>query len=206
MSPAFDTKYTPEQKAAVAAAYEDQGIRPLRLVLELAAAGNLKLNGTILEPFEISEGSAREAVKRLRRQRRGEQTSELAAGPHEDAVESLRKRLVNLADASMTALEGQAKRDQRTLTEPVFIGKQRELGRLVQQLDALHPKAEKRGPRPGRSTQEGKARGEQEIRRTELGAGLLADNRRGEGAQNGPASSGPVVPAPVNGGLVEPES
>jgi hypothetical protein len=108
---AFEAKYTPEQRAAMAHAFEDERIRPARLVVELAKAGKLKHAGVELEPFETNEDTVRDAARHLRKQRRGEISSKLEHMPPRDAIETLRRRLVNAADALLSSYENQLRSD-----------------------------------------------------------------------------------------------
>jgi hypothetical protein len=103
----FQRIYTDEQKAAVAEAFEDRRIRPATRVADLAKAGELRYQGEMLDPFNIEAPTVRHEARMLRKRRAGQLTSKLSDVPARDAVEQLRRRMVNLADAELTVLERQ---------------------------------------------------------------------------------------------------
>jgi hypothetical protein len=70
-------------------------------VVELAGAGELEWSGRRLDAFRTNESTVRQLAGQLRRRRSGEVKSELASMPSRDAVESLRRRLVNAADSEL---------------------------------------------------------------------------------------------------------
>ena len=117
--PLFVEKYSQDQRDAMAYAYEDRGIRPARRVVELAAAGELTLNGERLEPFTTNLDTVRDQARILRKRRAGELTSRLVAESPRDAVETLRRRLVSLADSEIGELEKQkpGKRDPERMRQ-----------------------------------------------------------------------------------------
>src|SRR5438128_11729572 len=91
-----ERKYTDEQREALAFAYEDRRIRPARLVVDLAARGELEHDGARLDPFETNANTVRDCARDLRNRRAGETSSQLAHLEPRDAIEALRRRLVNM--------------------------------------------------------------------------------------------------------------
>lgn len=176
----FQRKYTDEQREALCEAYEDRRVRPARRVVELAAAGELTHKGQKVEPFTVGEDYIRDQVRHLRKRRRGLTTSELAQAAPRDAIEILRRRLVNAADAMLADSERDIRRDPKT-ADPERL---RQIARLVREAQAIPGPNEPRKPSPGQ-----KVEGEREGAPTRHGlAGkILADARRTAGG--GPAPS-----------------
>jgi hypothetical protein len=113
--------------------------------LALAAAGELEHNGERLPPFETNQSTVRSLARQRTRQRMGHATSELATRPPGDAVEALRRRLVNLADAGLTRLERELRRRGARLDfEQV-----RQAARAVREIAALPGPEDPRPPSPG---------------------------------------------------------
>ena len=108
----FHERYTEEEREALASAYTDRGIRPARRVVELAAAGELEHNGERLPAFEANESTVRGLASGLGRRRAGQLTSQLSTAAPRDAVEALRRRLVNLADARLGEMERHARKSK----------------------------------------------------------------------------------------------
>lgn len=175
---AFDRKYTDEQKDAVAHAYEDRRVRPASRVADLAARGALEWKGQALDPFQMGDDMVRECAKQLRRKRAGLQTSELAKAEPRDAVEALRRRMVNGADALLSDWERQVKQGKATAEDGVKIA------RLVRELAAIPGPKEPRKPAPGQHNPE-TGRNEAGGRTAGL-AGSILHAARGETAQNAP--------------------
>src|SRR4051794_24289336 len=91
----------------MAVAMVEHGLKA-REVVDRAAAGTLELDGQPLAPFEITNPSTvRDQARRYRRRRAGEVRSPLADEPARDAIEAMRVRLINVADAMLTAVERQ---------------------------------------------------------------------------------------------------
>jgi len=100
----FVERFTPAEREAIGRAYVDQHVRPARAVAQLAARGELEgADGEPLAPFEVAESSVRTFAAILRRRRRGEVRSDLAAAKPADAIE---------------ALYSTAERTQRAATDP----------------------------------------------------------------------------------------
>lgn len=108
--PLYIEKYNDDQREAMAVAYEDRKIRPASRVVELAKAGELTYRGEKLDPFETNEATVRDLARKLRRQRAGQVRSDLASLPPRDAIDALRIRLINAADAMLREFERSVKR------------------------------------------------------------------------------------------------
>ena len=181
----FQARYTPEQREALATAYEDRRIRPARRVVELAAAGELAPG---LAPFEVlgGENTVRDFALKLRKRRAGEWTSELAKQPPRDAIESLRRRLVNVCDEMLHAIE-QTPADKR---DPERV---RQAARAIREAAAIPGPTDPTPPRPGhRKDNDGVRR--EGVTRTSNPAGALLAAHRGDGTD--PAINAQHEPAP----------
>jgi hypothetical protein len=155
----FNERYTEAQREAVARAYVDRHIRPARAVAELARRGELEsVDGERLASFEIGESTIRSFAGLLRRRRRGEVRSNLAAASPRDAVEALRVRLVNAADAGLAAVERRQRREHgKTDWEEL-----RQIARAVREISSLPDPSEGRSTAPGlRDPSTGERRGGQ---------------------------------------------
>lgn len=137
----FAQKYSRDQKDACATAYVDRRLTA-REVQNLARDGHLTLNGQQLEPFEIALAMIYDSGKRLRRQRKGELATGLTDVPHEDAIESLRKRLVSMVDKELARLERAQPKGR------LDIEYTRQLARAMREIKALGGPGE-RPPKPG---------------------------------------------------------
>jgi hypothetical protein len=102
--PAFDEKFSDEQRDAAAHARVELGMTYRRIV-ELAADGQLEHRGRKVDPFKISPEYVKDLANKLVRQRAGKAPSKLADRPHHDAVEILRRRTVACADALLEEYE-----------------------------------------------------------------------------------------------------
>lgn len=142
----FEAVYTPEQRAAVAEAYEDRRIRPATKIVKLAASG--ELTG---EPFDIKPNYIHKLARELRHKRAGQVRSELASQPPADAIETLRRRLVNLAD--WMSSEQERKRKAGTLT-PADL---RDYARCLREIAAIPAPGAPRPPQPGARDGQGNA-------------------------------------------------
>ena len=140
----FHERYSDEQREALAVAYAERRIRPARRVVALAAAGELEYNGAPLLPFEAKESTVRTLGSALLRRRAGLATSQLAAAPPSDAVEALRRRLVNAADAGVSELER-----RRRGKGGVDFERLRQAARAVREIAAIPGSGEPRPPAPG---------------------------------------------------------
>ena len=141
---AFNEKYSHEQRDAMAQAHVDLGLTAKRVV-DMAAAGELSLNGQRLPPFQATASTVRDKARQLRRRRAGQTSSRLADQPHRDAVETLRRRLVSAADVALTRLE-------RDLAKPKLkpdVEQLRQIARAGREIAALPGRDDPRPPAPG---------------------------------------------------------
>jgi hypothetical protein len=173
--PAFTATYTDDQRDAAAAAYVDRRI-PAPRVAELAAAGELTLNGRPIEPFEIIPQYVRTLGTRLRRRRAGDIEREIAKLPARDSIEALRRRLVSTADQELAALERQkpGKRDLERFRQVI---------RCVREAAALPGAKDPRPSAPGRREGGGPDREGAETRGGLAGDILRAHNMNLRGAR-----------------------
>lgn len=172
MASPFETKYTDEQRDALAHTYEDRRIRPARLVVQLAADGQLEWKGQKLEPFHTTENTVRSLADQLRKSRAGTRSSDLATIPHKDAIEQLRRRLVAAADHILAAEERALKTDPRK-TEPERL---RQIVRVVREAAALPGPNDPRPTAPGRM-KDGEQSGSPTRAGTALAGKLMAAHR-----------------------------
>jgi hypothetical protein len=140
-----ERRYSDEEREALAVAFGDLLIRPARRVVELAAAGKLQLDGRTLPPFETNASTVRSLAAAHARRRAGLATSELAAAPPQDATEVLRRRLVNVADAGIAAIERKQKRSRGEVAFEVL----RQAARAVREIAAIPGPNDPRPPAPG---------------------------------------------------------
>jgi hypothetical protein len=108
-----------EREAAAAAALTGT---PAKRVLELAAAGELQHDGQKLPAFIIGNTSTvRDWKRRLQQKldREERPSGALEDGPPRDPIEQLRRRLIAVADAELTAIERQpaGQRDVETMRQ-----------------------------------------------------------------------------------------
>lgn len=191
--PRTPRRYTDDQLDALYHARYDHGATIANLA-PLAQQGVLKLpNGTRLDPFEVNPNTVGDVLRDEKRRREGKARGSYDSIPLSDAVDDLSRRLLRVAERNVGKLERQKDPAPKDVQETA---------RALREVRALDPVPEQRGVKPGRRG-DGKAAGEQETRRTELGAGLLADHRAGEGgqtasspeparAQERPAEAGPI--------------
>lgn len=169
MSGPWDRKYTDEQREAVAVARVDGG-RTAQRVAEMAAAGELMHRGEQLAPFTIPANTVYDFARKLERARRGENVSKVAELPHRDALEVLRRRLVNVGDSIVAALEKQAAKDPAN----VDLERLRQAGRVVVELGRIPAATE---PRPSAQTKAADGRRDAPTRGGPAGA-LLREHRQ----------------------------
>lgn len=172
--PAFTSQYTPEQREAFISAALDRNM-PGKRVSELAAAGELTTpDGTKLDPFSVPANTVASAKRNAKKRRMGKSVSQLAQAEPRDAIEALRRRLINVADAELKHLERQkiGSRDPERL---------RQIGRCVREFGAIPGPKEARKPAPGT-----KRNGEREQGDTKGGlAGDLLKAHRTQTATSG---------------------
>lgn len=169
--PAFVEKYSDDQRAAMAIAYADRGIKPAGRVVELARAGELTLDGVRLEAFETNANTVRTEGSKLRNRRLGLASSELAKQPPRDAIEALRRRLVTVGDLLLADYEKQVAKNPSKAS----IQRYSQIIRAMREAAAIPEPGADRPAKPG--ARAGGARSESTTR-TGLGADILADHER----------------------------
>jgi hypothetical protein len=157
--PSFAAVYTPEQREAMAVAIVDRGIKPARRVVELAAAGELTLDGRTLAPFATNENTVRDCARNVRKRRAGELKSDYATMPPRDAVEAMRRRLLSLADRELAVAES---KKRGTVKQELL----RQIARTVREVAAIPGPDD---PRPAQPGQRKPGTGEHEGGRTSGG-------------------------------------
>lgn len=145
MSEGFTASYTPEQRDALGRAFQERGIRPASRVAALAEAGELEPG---LAPFPVKGGgnTVRTFASRLRKRQTGELVSKLASAPPADAIEALRRRMVDLVEGMLTDAERARKRGE---LKPADIG---QLGRALRELATIPGPNDARRTQPGERT------------------------------------------------------
>jgi hypothetical protein len=181
--PRLETIYTPKQREALAFAYLDRHIRPAERVVELAAAGQLELDGEQLAPFAVAPSSVRDCASKVRRRRAGELKSTTAMQHPRDAAHALQRRLFSVADQELAVEE--AKRRGRRDPERL-----RQIARAVREAVAIPapgdtPPVAPGQKRPGTQTTEGGAT------RGGLAGAILASSARVETRDPRPATDTP---------------
>jgi hypothetical protein len=176
--------YTPKQREALAFAYLDRHIRPAERVVELAAAGNLELDGEQLAPFATSPSTVRNCASKVRRRRAGELKSTTAMQHPRDAAHALQRRLFSVADQELAVEE--AKRRGRRDPERL-----RQIARAIREAVAIPapgdtPPVAPGQKRPGTQTTEGGAT------TGGLAGRILASSARVETRTDQPAPDAPT--------------
>lgn len=182
-------KWTTEQRDAVAAAVVDGGMS-VREVHRAALAGHIRFEDRSLEPFDMPVASIGTYASRLRKRRRERSSGELAELPPRDATERLRRRLVNLADRELAALENR----KAGQVDPERL---RQTARAVREISALPGPTDPAPPAPGQ-----RVNGEQQGGQTRggLAGPLLADHRATTGrGQPSTAQNAPTPPTTPEG-------
>jgi hypothetical protein len=140
-------KYTPAQREAMAAAFDQLG-HTGKEVVELAAAGALTHpNGATLGPFTATESAVRSEAGRARYRREREAArTRLSELPWRDAVELLRCRLGDMLEREMDRIE--IERAQNP-DRPIDAEHLRQLGRAVREFQCIPGPDDPRPPAPG---------------------------------------------------------
>jgi hypothetical protein len=172
MSGPFDAKYTDDQREAAAAAYLD-GLTA-KEVAAAAADGRLKLNGAALEPFTIPWSTVGAYGSKLRARRAGKADTKVSELPHRDAIETLRRRLLNMAHEGI-ALEERKKPANRDTARI------REWARCVLEASRLPGPSEPRTATPDTRTPDGR---KGSTTRGGAAGALLAEHRQTAPAQD----------------------
>jgi hypothetical protein len=165
---AINERWSDDEREAMGRARVVERLKA-REVQELARAGRLELDGRRLAAFDPPLSTIRDQGARYRRRQAGEERSALATAPPRDAIEALRQRLINLADAELTALEKQ-KRGER---DPE---RMRQLVRVVREAAAIPARDEPRPVAPGQRDESGTHNGGKT--RGGLAAQILASHNR----------------------------
>jgi hypothetical protein len=139
--PAFSKVYTDAQRDALGEAVVDRGLRPAQVV-ELARNGELKHAGERLAPFPANVNSVRDYARKLKARRAGRTSSGLDDQAPRDAVETLRRRLINAAEQEIAA-EERKPRGKRSLE------RLRQCARLLREAAALPGPDDPRPTQPG---------------------------------------------------------
>lgn len=171
--PAFAAVYTPQQREAMAVASVDRGIKPARRIVELAASGELTLDGETLLPFATNVNTVRDCARLLKKRRAGELKSDLATMPARDAIETLRRRLIAVADRELEQVESMPR-------GKVGLERLRQIVRVVREAAALPGPDDPRPPQPG---QRKPGTGEHEGGRTSGGMAGAILSAAGQGAR-----------------------
>jgi hypothetical protein len=192
MAGLFESKYTDEQRDAVAFAYEDRKVRPATRVVALAAAGELEHQGEKLPAFTVTENTVRDLASKLRKKRAGIVSSKLAEIAPRDAIEQLRRRLVNAADALLMDYERTLER-KASDADPERL---RQITRVVREAAAVPGPNDPRPPAPG-----AKQQGQREGGETKggLAGGILHAHRTGQTGAAEPAAQTLPPLTPVQG-------
>jgi hypothetical protein len=166
--PAFTSKYTPEQRDAIVHAAVDRDI-PAPSVVKMAARGELTTSsGDELGPFDVPASTVRSERRRARDRRLGKSTSHLSNIEPRDALEALRRRLINMLDGELEVEERKraGKRDPERI---------RQLCRAAREAAAIPGPKQPAPKRPGDRDDAGKADGGQT--RGGLGGDILKAHR-----------------------------
>jgi hypothetical protein len=109
----FSERFTEAQREAAARAYVDRHVRPARAVAELARGGELEsADGERLAPFEIGESTIRSFAGTCAFAVAARSSRIWRPRDPPDAVEVLRQRLVNAADAGLASVERRQRRER----------------------------------------------------------------------------------------------
>jgi hypothetical protein len=182
----FTAKLTIEQREAVGLAMADTNMsaRQISKAAKLGQLADFK-TGELLEPFEVSPSYTADLGSALRRRRQGK-TSRVGDMEHRDAVEALRRRFLETADA---VLEWEEKRQPN----------RRDLERVRQCIRCVREAASLPGPKDPRPDPPGKGphtdRTGEAITRGGMAGMILAEHRRAPRNADGPADGGPVETA-----------
>ena len=168
--PSFATKYTSEQRDAIATAKADRGMTARRVV-ELAAAGELAPG---LAPFQTTVRTVNDYARKLVRARQGTEASGLTDVPARDAVEALRRRLVAAADHELRRIERQ---QQRRNAAPVTGEEIRQIVRCVREIAAIPARDEPRPVAPGQKVPGAGGKTNGDRTRSGLAGSILAAHR-----------------------------
>lgn len=182
---AFQQKYSADQKAAVAEAWLERGIRPYSHVKALGKAGELTLRGAKVDPFDMPIGTMTGLIRNERKRRAGNVESPFRNVSPLDAVDALRLELLAVADAEIRWLKRQrtGKRDPDRM---------RQIARVLREIAALPGAKEGRTHQPGQRDPATQRQNEGPTRNGLAGAILAAS--RSNGGNEGPPAPEPPIP------------
>lgn len=171
--PEFRAKYSEDERAAIVEAGLDKGIKPISTICRLAAAGELTLKGEKIPAFTIPNPTASGYVGQARRGREGRILSDLGSAPPRDAMEQMRRELVNLAHYELRRVDKASKRSKK----PVDPEHGRRIARWLREIAAIPGQDQSRLPvAPGIHAQNGERDGA--VRDGLAGSILRADKPR----------------------------
>jgi hypothetical protein len=173
--PAFDEKFSDEQRDAAAHARADLGLK-LREVCERAAAGQLEHRGRKVEPFKISPEYVRDLAVALARRRIGKAASKLADLPPREATDILWQRTVACADALLEDYE----KTVHKRPSQAEVKRLREIVDVIRYLRQITPGERTTRDETGKPTAPDSRRGS---------VGVLLREVRGEAAHNAPQTN-----------------
>lgn len=182
----WEAKYTADQRDALVRAYTVEKLTGPEAVAA-AAAGTLQLRGKRIPAFETNADYVRDCARKVKARRTGKHVGELAQLPARDAIEALRQRLVNVAEAMVTDLETLKPND----IDPERF---RQIVRCVR--EAQHIAGRKETPPPPPGTRRNGTRVDAETKGG-IAGGILADIRR-EHSGNATAHSNHIGEAQGN--------
>lgn len=192
-----ERKYTDEQRQAVIHARVERRLTGA-VVSALAAKGELEnVAGERLPAFEIAKDYVYGLGAQEERRRSGARTSALVSQPPEDAIEELRRRLVEVLDRESLRLVGSSRQYPKRALD---VEQARKVGRAVRELAAM-PAPGERGVQPGRTAQ-GAPAGEGTSKRSTMAGQLIAAAQGSATAQAGqlPSDIGEAMAESIDGG------
>lgn len=142
-----EAKYAEKQRRAVIHARNTRNLSG-KVISELAARGELEQD---LAPFEIPKDTVYSLARGADRKLRRTETSALVSRDPQDAVEELRRRLVEVLDRDTLRLVEQSK---STSKKPLDVEHVRKTARALRELASL-PLPGERGRAPGRPASDG---------------------------------------------------
>lgn len=144
--PAWNRTYSDDQRAAIERAGIALRIRPIAEICRMANAGELSAvaDGEKLPSFKVPPSSAVSIIRSEERRQAGLQLpSELAAMAPADQAESLRRRLVGVADHELDRIEKQQRMKPKAEVDGESI---RKLARAIREIATIPDPRDKRLP------------------------------------------------------------
>lgn len=161
--PHLATKYTNEQREALACTYVDSGVRPAGAVADMARRGELVLRGERLDAFETNENTVRHEVLKLRKRRSTAIARGTGGASPRDSIENFRQRLGVVIDRKLHDLELMSPKR----VEPAQL---QGMARAVKEFAALPGPDDPRPVPPGQ-----KMPGTQQTNGSRIGGGLAGE-------------------------------